>query len=81
MAVQLASRCLDDKLRRRVLALFATEKSFQVRLEIIQALGRMKIAESQPLLETIIADEKSLAEEKAAAIGSLVNLLGKGERS
>jgi HEAT repeat protein len=75
IAVKLASEMQDDKLRDQVLDLFKTEKSWNVRLEAIQAVGKMKINAAKPHLLALIADEKSAAEEKVAAIQALVTLL------
>jgi HEAT repeat protein len=80
VAVQLASEEQDEKLRDEVKRLFRTETSFAVRLEVIQAAGTMKIRSLQPDLVALVTNESTSAEEKAAAIQSLVNLLETANR-
>jgi len=80
IAIELASNMRDAKLTDEVFRLFREEKVWAVRVEAIQAVGKMKIEAAKPYLEAIIADEKALAEEKASAMQSLVNLLEKADR-
>jgi len=80
-SVQLSSHMGDAKLRDQILRMFKDEKVWIVRLAIIKALGAMKIAEAQPSLEDILANERNSAEEKAVAIQSLVNLLEDADRA
>lgn len=80
IAVQLSARLLDDRLCDEVVNLFKSERSWQVRLEAIRAVGTMKITEVHPDLVAFIANPKSTAEEKAAATQALVNILDTAER-
>jgi HEAT repeat protein len=80
MAVHLASQMRDSLLCDEVMRLFQTENTFIVRLEVINALGAMKIMSSRPGLEAIIASSQSSAEEKAAAIQSIVALIETTDR-
>ena len=74
-AVQLSSRLRDAKLCDAMLRLFREEKVWAVRLEVIKAIGEMHLLSAKPELITIIANDKSSADEKSAAIHSLVALL------
>ena len=79
-AVSLAGRLPDAKLADQVAILFKEEKNWQVRLEAIKAVGTMRIVKLRPDLEALVASSASSAEEKAAAIQSLVTLLDTAER-
>lgn len=80
VAVQLSAEEQDDKLRDEIKRLFSTETSFAVRLEVIQAIGTMKIKSLQSELVALVSNDSTSAEEKAAAIQSLVNLLDTANR-
>lgn len=73
-AVKLSSHLLDASLRDRLIVLLKDEKVWRVRLEVIQAVGRLKIMESKRELKRIITDDTCHVEEKAAAIEALVTL-------
>lgn len=73
-AVELSSNLHDAKLRDMMLPLFRYEKSWPVHLEVISALGKMKIREAKPDLLAIVSGSHATAEEKAAAIEALVNM-------
>lgn len=74
VAVQLSSDMRDAKLRDGVLNLFQNEKCWQIHIETIKSVGKMKIAEAKPGLLAVIADGKTSAEEKAAAIEAIVRM-------
>lgn len=74
-AVQLISHMRDAQLCDEVYAMLFQEKNWKVRLEVIKAIGKMKIKGGQPELLKIIADEYSTAIEKSAAIEALLVLL------
>ncbi len=78
--IRLASNLHDAKLCDEVLYRFRHEKIWGVRLEAIKALGSMRLAESKDELVTIVAHDRTTAEEKAAAIQSLVQLFDTAER-
>lgn len=80
IAVKLVANMRDAKLCDEVLRMFNQEKNWKVRLEAIRAVGSMKLAEARPELVNIIASDQSMAEEKTAAIQSLVELLDTAER-
>jgi HEAT repeat protein len=79
VAVLLASQLKDAKLIEKIKQLYASEKVWSVRKEIIPAIGQMKIYALAPQLEALIASEQVLAEEKALAIKSLIALLEDSE--
>lgn len=80
-SVKLASHLRDAKLKAEIVRLFKKESNWQVRLEVIKALGKMHIEEAKPDLVALIGSSRSQAEEKAVAISSLVNLLDTAEKA
>lgn len=76
-AVKLSSHLLDVSLQDELLRLLRTEKVWKVRLEVINAVGALQMVEARKELRKVIADEHCHADEKAAAIKSLV-LLSEG---
>jgi len=74
MAVKLSPRYRDGRLIEALKRLLVSEKIWFVRLEIIQALGAMEVKEVKELLKRIIVHSRTTAEEKGAAIASLVNI-------
>lgn len=74
VTVKLASHMHDVKLRDEVIRLFHQEKNWMVRIEVLKALGSMKVHEARPLLMNLIASNESTAEEKLASVKSLVEL-------
>jgi HEAT repeat protein len=75
VAVKLASHMHDARLSDEVIRLFHEERNWIVRLEVLKAMGSMKVHESRPLLMNLIASSTSTAEEKLASVKSLVELL------
>lgn len=74
-AVMIVSHLRDSKLIEEIKRLYRVEKVWDVRKVLVEAIGSMKIRELQGELETLVASEWTLAEEKVLAIKSLVNLL------
>ncbi len=74
LAVKLAASYGDAPLRDEICRLLKEEKVWYVRLNVIQAAGHLRIEELRPQLKEFIANSKTLAEEKAAAIVSLVSM-------
>lgn len=74
-SVELAGHLRDDKLKEEIKRLFAAEQTWLVRQCVLKAIGTMKIKELKNQLTAVIESEKTSAEEKALAIGSLVVLL------
>lgn len=79
-AVQLSAQLLDAKLCDTVLSQLRDEKVWKVRLALIKAAGAMQIVQAKGYLTGIVADSNSTAEEQAAAIQALVQLLDTVER-
>ncbi len=80
MAVKLAAMYGDIPLQSELSRMVREEKVWYVRLEVIKAIGQLKIREFKPLLEDIIANEKTLAEEKSAATIALVGMINHLDR-
>lgn len=74
-AVKLSSHLLDDSLQDEILRMLKSEPIWSVRLEIIKAIGAMRILEARKDLEAILANESSHIQEKVAAIEALVMML------
>ncbi len=80
VAVQLSASMRDARLCDEILRMVRQDPVWQVRLEAIKAIGSMKIFAAKPELIQIVSDDRCSAEEKAAAIESLVNMLEAVER-
>ncbi len=74
-AVQLVSHLRDTPLCDEIMRLYNVENIWKVRLEVIRAIGKMKIHEGRQELILLAASTNCDAEEKAAAIKSLIYLL------
>ncbi len=74
LAVKLACEFRDAPLIDEIKRLFEKEHHFYVRLEVLRAIGFLGLKEMTEQLKQIITDDHALAEEKACAIESLVNL-------
>lgn len=81
VAVTLSGDFRDTKLIRQMQQLYQDEKNWAVRQKVIEAIGSMQIIELRTELERVIASDTSFAEEKAAAIKSLIQLLDQVERN
>lgn len=79
-AVKLISQMRDAQLADEISNLFHTEKNWKVRLELIKALGKMKLKANHHELLKIISSDQSAAEEKAAAAAALIALWENIER-
>lgn len=73
-AVKLSGEMRDAKLGDAVYATFMNEKVGKVRLEAIKAVGTMQIRKAMPTLMAIASNSQSTAEEKCAAIQSIVEM-------
>lgn len=74
IALELSPQLGDEKLKQALLVLFKTEKNWQVRLEVIRALGKMKVTDARPALLSILSGQVHSDEEKLSAIEALVCL-------
>lgn len=73
-AVQLASHYLDDALKSKILSLLKTEKVWLVKMELLRAVGLMRIKEETDFLKEILKNNKATFEERAIAIEALVKI-------
>jgi len=74
MAAQLSPHYRDAALIEKLKSLLKEEKTWFVRLEVIQALGVMEVKDIKEPLTKIVCHSRTTAEEKAAAIASLVSI-------
>ncbi len=76
-AVRIASQFGDNSLQDEVVRLFYSEQDWLVRLEIIKALGVLKIKSLHNELKDIVAKDTIDAETKATAVAALTNMMEK----
>ena len=74
IAIRLSSMFGDDPLKREMLRLLKEEKVWFVRLEVISAIGKLRLFEAKESLKEITISSSSLAEERAAAIHALAGM-------
>jgi len=74
VAVQLSGQMRDAQLQDEILKLIKNEQVWAVRLEVIRAIGSMKLREAKPLLLETLSKSTTTPEERAVAIEALVNL-------
>jgi HEAT repeat protein len=74
IAVRFAAMYGDGPLQEEIRRLVVEEKVWFVRQEAIRAVGALRMKSMRGVLKEIIADRKTLAEEKAAAIIALVQI-------
>jgi HEAT repeat protein len=77
LAVKLSAQYGDAPLREELLRLLKEEKVWFVKLEVIQAIGALKMVEAKGFLQEIIANPKAMSEEKGAAIIALASMYEK----
>ena len=73
-ALRLSPQFNDRVVQKKVLDLLKTEKCWFVRLELLQAVGFMKLKDANPFLREIVASTTVTQEEKISAIHALVNI-------
>jgi HEAT repeat protein len=74
IAAHLAATYGDAPLQDELLRLLHEEKVWYVRLEVLKAIGQLKIQQARPKLKEIVGNPKTLLEEKGEAIVALVNM-------
>ena len=74
IAVHLSISLRDGLLTDELLRLLREERNWYVRMEVIQAVGHMKLMQAKEGLKEIVADHRATAEEKQVAITSLIEL-------
>jgi HEAT repeat protein len=77
VAVQMAASYQDAPLKSEIVRLFNEEKVWIVRLEVLKAIGALRIKELSSQLEKVIASEKTTVEERHMAIEALLNIYEK----
>lgn len=74
VAVQMASAFRDAPLRDEIARLMRDEKVWLVRLEVMKAIGQLKMKELAPELKKLVQSERTLIEERQVAIASLLEI-------
>ena len=74
IAIKLATSFGDAPLKDEIARLLREEKVWYVRLDVIQAVGMLRMHEAKAELKEIIGNPRTLAEEKASAIVALVSM-------
>jgi HEAT repeat protein len=74
IAVKLATTFGDAPLKDEMTRMLKAEKVWYVRLDVIRAVGALRLLELKPDLKEIIGNPRTLVEEKAAAIVALVSM-------
>lgn len=74
VGLQLARHYPDARVQEEVLRLFAEEKVWMVRLEVLRALGALQMKEAGEALRQIVASDKTRMEERCVAIESLLEM-------
>lgn len=80
IAVKLATSFGDAPLKDEIARLLKEEKIWYVRLDVIQAVGLLRLHELKGELKEIIGNPRTLAEEKASAIVALVSMYDQIDR-
>lgn len=71
-AIQMAKAYQDGPLKQEIARMMREEKVWLVRLEIIQAIGKLRMKELAPELKALVQSNKTTLEERSFAIESLV---------
>lgn len=74
VAVQMSTAFRDAPLKDEIRRLIFEEKVWVVRLEVIKAIGALKIKELAPTLQTLVQSEKTTIEERGIAIEALIEM-------
>lgn len=79
LAVRFSADYQDEILKKRISSLFKKEKNAQIRLELIKAVGKMRMRSKTADLKKICLSSRSSYEEKQAAVLSLVQIYDNAE--
>lgn len=71
ISVKMSVQYRDQKLQDQLCEMLKNQSNYFVRLELIRAVGELRIAECRKELERIVSDFRSTHEEKGSAIHSL----------
>jgi HEAT repeat protein len=81
LAVKISANYGDSPLKDQLVQMLKEEKVWYVKLEVIQACGRVRIVESRNSLRDILVNARSIAEERAAALIALTSMYESIEQS
>lgn len=73
-SAQLTKSYRDTRIIDELLKQLTNERVWYVKLEILQALGQLRVEKAVPLLESIIRDDQSQIEERTAAMSALCSI-------
>lgn len=79
-AVRLSSMLGDYMLQQELFRLLQQEKVWYVRVEVINALGNLRVKKAKAYLQELVASQQTLIEERASAIIALASIYDKVER-
>ncbi|HSX11325.1 MAG TPA: HEAT repeat domain-containing protein [Chlamydiales bacterium] len=79
VAVQMAPSYRDAPLKDEIARLINDEKVWMVRLEVIKAIGQLRMKEQAPKLQSLVQSEKTTIEERQVAIAALLEIYDKIE--
>ncbi len=74
VAVQMSASYRDAPLKNEIARLMTEEKVWMVRLEVIKAVGLLRMKEMSGVLKTLVQSDKTTYEERRLAIASLVEM-------
>jgi HEAT repeat protein len=74
VAVQMSTSYRDAPLKDEITRLMTDEKVWMVRLEVIKAIGALRIKELAGKLQTLVQSEKTTIEERQVAIAALLEI-------
>jgi HEAT repeat protein len=77
VAVQMASSYGDAPLKDEIERMMTQEKVWIVRMEVIRAAGMLRMQKLVPKLQALLRSDKTMVEERHAAIEALIHLLDK----
>ena len=74
LAAQLVTHYGDEPLQQELLRLLKEEPVWFVKLEVIRSLGALRVKQAKKTLSDIVANPRSLSEERASAMIALVSM-------
>jgi HEAT repeat protein len=74
IAVKISANYGDAPLQEEIARMLKEEKVWYVKLEVIQAAGRLRMTHVRHILKEIISNPKTLAEEKASSLIALISM-------
>jgi len=71
VSAKFSNQYRDSKVVNALLSQVQSEKVWYVRLELIRALGQLRVTDALPLLEKIISDQRTTLDERGSAMTAL----------